>query len=68
MIKMAKFDTLFMTKMAEKRYPLEPNIPIQLMYGSAPSHPPASGVSQTKQVKDCGECGNTVDCLRQVVI
>ena len=26
--KMAKIDTLFMTKMAEKPYPLEPHIPI----------------------------------------
>ena len=34
--KMAKIDTLFMTKTAEKPYPLWPHIPIKPILGSTP--------------------------------
>ena len=36
MTKMAKIDTLFMTKTAEKPHPLGPHIPIQPIWGSIP--------------------------------
>ena len=41
---MAKIDTLFMSKTAEKPYPLGPHIPIQPILGSTP---PGGHLKQT---------------------
>ena len=42
----AKIDTQFMTKTAEKPYPLGPHIPIKPILGSTP--PPGQGTRESK--------------------